>query len=237
MLAVPVHTLLADLVRIPAGEFLMGSTRGRSDERPPHWVRLPAFRAARRPVSNAAFARFVAATGAAPPKFSHAPRFNDPATPVVGVSWFEANAYCRWLAQRTGVPLRLPTEAEREYAARGGLEDVDWPWGPTPPSQHAPAGAIAALDRPHRPRPACANGYGLRCMADNVHEWCSDWYAPDAYAAAPRAAPGGPRTGIRRAGRGGSWRHAVKFTRLSARSSLDPGFRYNDFGFRLYAGA
>ena len=237
MLAVPVHALIDDLAPIPAGAFLMGSARGRPDEQPPHAVRLPAFRAARCPVSNAAYARFVAETAAAPPPFLHDPRFTDPATPVVGVNWFDAVAYCRWLAQRTGVPVRLPTEAEREYAARGGLEGVDWPWGSTPPSQHAPAIAITALDGPHRPRPDCVNGYGLRCMAENVHEWCSDWYAPDAYPDASRFAPAGPRTGIRRAGRGGSWRHAVRFTRLSARASLNPGFRYNDFGFRLFASA
>ena len=178
MLAVPVHALIDDLAPIPAGAFLMGSSGGRPDEQPPHAVRLPAFLAARCPVSNAAYARFVAETAAAPPPFLHDPRFTDPATPVVGVNWFDAVAYCRWLAQRTGVPVRLPTEAEREYAARGGLEGVDWPWGSTPPSQHAPAIAITALDCPHRPRPDCVNGYGLRCMAENVHEWCSDWYAP-----------------------------------------------------------
>ena len=237
MLAVPVHALIDDLAPIPAGAFLMGSACGRPDEQPPHAVRLPAFLAARCPVSNAAYARFVAETAAAPPPFLHDPRFTDPATPVVGVNWFDAVAYCRWLAQRTGVPVRLPTEAEREYAARGGLEGVDWPWGSTPPSQHAPAIAITALDCPHRPRPDCVNGYGLRCMAENVHEWCSDWYAPDAYTATISFAPAGPRTGIRRAGRGGSWRHAVKCTRLSARASLNPGFRYNDFGFRLFASA
>src|SRR5690606_11083322 len=94
---------------------------------------------------------------------------------------------------------------------------------------------LATLDRPHVPAPECANGYGLRCMAENVHEWCSDWYDKDYYAVSPPAGPRGPETGKRRASRGGSWRHSTKFTRLTARASLDPGFRYNDFGFRVYA--
>ena len=74
-------------------------------------------------------------------------------------------------------------------------------------------------------------------MADNVHEWCSDWYARDYYVDSPRMDPRGPADGTRRASRGGSWRHRIKFTRVSARSSLSPNYRYNDYGFRVYADA
>ena len=229
------------LVALPGGDFLMGCARGRADERPPHPVRLAPFRAAPVPVSNADYRRYLEAGAAPPPPFAHDPRFNLPAQPVVGVSWLEAQAYCRWLAQRSGLPLRLPTEAEREYAARGGLHGLDWPWGDAPPERRPALTELRTLDRPHPPRSACANAYGLRCLADNVHEWCSDWYAADYYAAAPpdnaAGPPSGPPAGRRRASRGGSWRHAVKFTRVSARSSLDPHYRYNDYGFRLYADA
>jgi formylglycine-generating enzyme required for sulfatase activity len=72
-------------------------------------------------------------------------------------------------------------------------------------------------------------------MGENVHEWCSDWYAKDAYATCPPRM--GPASGTRRVARGGSWRHSTRFTRLTARASLDPAFRYNDFGFRVYADA
>ena len=71
-------------------------------------------------------------------------------------------------------------------------------------------------------------------MAENVHEWCSDWYAADWYAGSPAHQPSGPESGRRRASRGGSWRHRDVTTRINARSSLDPSFHYSDFGFRVY---
>ena len=169
------------------------------------------------------------------PPFWQDSRFNQPDQPVAGVSWHDATAYCRWLVRETRTPFRLPTEAEREYAALGGLEGVDWPWGDEPPDKVESLSIVAALEQPHVPGAECANGYGLLCMVDNLHEWCSDWYAPDYYASSPEEAPAGPVSGKRRASRGGSWRHQVKFNRIAARSSLDPSFRYNDYGFRVYA--
>lgn len=224
----PILPLLHD---IPAGDFIMGNEAGASDERPEHRVRIEAFRAAVAPVSNAEYVRFVEATGREPSRFADDPRFNDRQQPVVGVSWFDAAAYCTWLRELSGIGFRLPTEAEREWASLGGLIRADWPWT----ERHPLGDEIASLDRPHPPAPECANGYGLRCVAENVHEWCADWHDSGYYAVAPLRAPGGPSHGRRKASRGGSWRHRVKFTRLTARASLDPSFRYNDFGFRVYA--
>lgn len=226
-------TLKPPLVLIEGGEFVMGRDDRRDDERPAHRVRIGPFRAAVAPVTNAEYARFAAATGASAPPFLGDPRFSDPDQPAVGIGWFEALAFCDWLSNVTGVRFRLPTEAEREFASRGGLTGGDWPWA----TAHPVEDWIASLDQPHIPRPACANGYGLRCLAENVHEWCSDWYAPTWYASSPCDAPSGPADGKRRVARGGAWRHSVKFTRVTARSSLDPKFHYNDFGFRVYASA
>ena len=223
------------MVRLEGGVLLMGSDRGRPDERPVHDVRIAPLLVAVAPVTNAQYAPFLA-PGREQPRFWGDERFNEPDRPVVGVSWFDAVAYCEWLAGETGVPYRLPSEAEREYASLGGLEGAAWPWPGGRWQDHPAVASIAACDRPHRPAPACANGYGLRCMAENVHEWCRDWYHACAYAE-PGAGEREPTANARKVSRGGSWRHAVKFTRVTARASLAPERRYNDFGFRLYASA
>ncbi len=140
-----------DLVLIPGGSFLMGCDSGRQDERPAHRVTLAAFRAARLPVTNAEYAVYLKDTGAEAPPFWDDPRFIDPRQPVVGVSWFEAVAYGDWLSRRTGLHLRLPTEAEREYAARGGIDEAEWPWGPASPASREDLADIALRERPHPP--------------------------------------------------------------------------------------
>jgi len=230
-------SLLPALASLQAGEFLMGNDNGRPDERPAHRVLLAPFRAAVSPVSNADYARFVTATGAPPAPFLGDERFSAPGQPVVGVSWHEAVAYSDWLAGQTGTPFRLPTEAEREYAARGGADGRDWPWPGTDVSASPAFAALATLARPHEPTESCANGFGLGCMAENVHEWCLDWYDAEYYAHSPSEQPSGPSTGTRKASRGGAWRHSQKFTRVAARSAIDPSFHYSDYGFRVYASA
>lgn len=226
------HLIAPELVAIGGGTFLMGKDGSRKDEAPPHEVSIGPFRAAVSPVTNAEYAAFVTATGAPAPPFVGEERFAAPGLPAVGISWFDAVAYCEWLARESGIPFRLPTEAEREFAALGGRDGGDWPWEG---ERHPIADWIDSRDGPHAPREECANGYGLRCMAENVHEWCSDWYDAGYYAVSPRESPAGPPDGKRRASRGGAWRHRDKTTRINARSSIPPEFRYSDYGFRVYA--
>lgn len=226
----PAATPFAEL---PGGVFRMGSLE-RPDERPLREVRVGPFAAALAPVTNGEYAAFRAATGAAPPRFGDDPRFNAPGCPVVGISWFEAVAYCEWLGGLVGRRCRLPTEAEREYAARGGVAGARYPWGDAPWDEGPFAPGAAGMDRPQPVGSAPPNGFGIYHMGENVHEWCSDWYAP-AYDAGETGDPRGPASGERRASRGGSWRHRVKVTRCAARSSLPPDRRYNDYGFRAYA--
>jgi len=210
----------------------MGSDVGQDNERPVHPVWIDAFDLAACQVTNADYERFIQATGADHPPFFNQPEFNHPQQPVVGVSWFQAGEYCELLSKITSRRFRLPSEAEWERAARGGMDGKLFPWGDAAPesldnyAQRWKAG----------PEPVGLheqNAYGLFDMSANVHEWCSDWFSADYYASSPDRNPQGPASGERRASRGGSWRHHVKVTRCAARSSIPPHLQYADYGFRV----
>jgi formylglycine-generating enzyme required for sulfatase activity len=138
---------------------------------------------------------------------------------VVGITWFEATAFGEWLSSHGSGLWRLPTAAEWEWAARGDLADAPTPWGETLPPGEVPEGELQGPWPVGRGTP---NGFGLLDMGTIVHEWCSD-VVPD-----PRSPDG-----ERRLSCGGSWRHRVRWSPPGARSSLPPGFRYADYGFRL----
>jgi formylglycine-generating enzyme len=220
------------LVHIPEGWFLMGSVSGQDCERPVHRVWIDTFQMAATQVTNAEYVLFLQATGANAPPFWRDGNFNDPRQPVAGASWFEAERYCQWLSAQTGRNYRLPTEAEWERAARGDLEQNDFPWGNQPP-RSLPNYAGRWQTGPEHVARYAANNFGLYNMCDNVHEWCNDWYDASYYTVSPDRNPLGPATGGRKASRGGSWRHHVKVSRCSARSSIPPEFQYADYGFRL----
>jgi formylglycine-generating enzyme len=222
-----------ELVVIPAGSFLMGCDRGQDNERPVHQVSLDGFAIGKFPITNREFRIYVEQNVVPPPPFWSEPMFSDPEQPVVGVTWHEAIVYCQWLSERLGRRVRLPTEAERERAARGGREGALYPWGDEPPWERPFFGFDSKSGGPSRVGAGEANGFGLYAMSEGVHEWCSDYYEYDYYRNAPEKNPQGPTTGERRASRGGSWRHRVKFSRCAARSSLLPDFRYADYGFRI----
>jgi sulfatase modifying factor 1 len=220
------------LVSIPAAWFLMGSSSGQDCERPVHRVWIDAFLFATTQVTNAEYATYLRATGLPAPPFWDDKNFNDAQQPVAGVSWFEADHYCQWLSSQTGRTYRLPTEAEWERAARGDLEQQDFPWGNEPP-QSLPDYATRWQTGPEPVARYAPNFFGLYNICDNVHEWCSDWYDPDYYLVSPDRNPPGPQHAERKSSRGGSWRHHVKVSRCSARSSIPPDFQYADYGFRI----
>ena len=217
---------------IPGGWFVMGSHYGQRDEAPVHRVWVDAFELAVDPVTRAEYARFREATGRAAPREWDNPRFADSELPVVGVSWNDAVVYCIWRSSLGGAPVRLPTEAEWERAARGGHEDGNYPWGDAIPAW-IPNGGRGPLEGPWPVSLGPPNAFGIRGIAANIHEWCADWHARDFYADSPARNPAGPPSGRRRASRGGSWRHAVTISRVAARSKLDPSYRYTDYGFRI----
>jgi sulfatase modifying factor 1 len=211
-----------DLLPIPGGAFLMGQENGRDEERPVHPVRVRPFRLCRFQVTNADFAAFR--------PFQH----ECASLPVTSVNWFDAVEFCRWLSNEWGFAVRLPTEAEWEFAARGGLAQKLYPWGDDPFTSRQ----NYASRWQNGPEPVATsepNPYGLYDMCENVHEWCSDWYDPRYYDVSPEDNPQGPATGTRRSSRGGAWRHHIKIARCAARSSIPPEFRYADYGFRVAA--
>jgi formylglycine-generating enzyme required for sulfatase activity len=220
------------LVRIPEGCFLMGSETGQDNERPVHRVWVDRFLLAACQVTNAEYGRFLHATGSPQPPFWDDANFSHPEQPVVAVSWLEAVKYCEWLSAAVGRNYRLPTEAEWERAARGGMEGRLFPWGDAPP-QSLPDYENRWRIGPEPVAKYAPSAFGLYDICENVHEWCSDWYQADYYAVSPERNPRGPETGDRRASRGGSWRHHIKITRCAARSSIPPQFQYADYGFRV----
>jgi len=224
--------VLRALIPIPEGWFLMGCDSGRDNEQPVHRVWVDDFLLAACQVTNADYARFLRDTRSLGPPFWNDPNLNHAEQPVVGVSWFEAVRYCEWLSAQTGRRFRLPTEAEWERAARGGLDGALFPWGDGPP-EALPGYADRWKTGPEPVARAAPNAFGLFNMCDNVHEWCADWYAPGYYAVSPDRNPRGPETGDRRASRGGSWRHHIKISRCAARSSIPREFQYADYGFRV----
>jgi formylglycine-generating enzyme required for sulfatase activity len=220
------------MVLIPEGWFWMGSETGQDNERPVHRIWIDAFELAACQITNADYSRFLVATGHRPPPHWGQPDFLHPEQPVVGTSWIDAVAYCEWRSESTGRLYRLPTEAEWERAARGGVEQKQYPWGDEPP-ESLPNYAQRWKKGPEPVGSGERNAFGLFDISANVHEWCADWFAPDYYTVSPERNPKGPPAGSRRASRGGSWRHYTKVSRCAARSSIPPEFQYADYGFRV----
>lgn len=260
------------MVRIEGGEFLMGADDGFPFEGPAHRVRLDGFWIDETEVTNRQFAEFVEATRyitESEQQSSSAvfdPEKRDwmlvdgadwrhptgPGSgiegledyPVVHVSWDDAAAYARWAGKR------LPTEAEWEYAARGGLEGARYPWG----NELVPQGSYRAnvwqgefpredfrLDGlasygPVKRFPP--NGYGLYDVGGNVWEWVADWYNAGYYRQSPTDNPPGPRTGTQKVQRGGSWMCSENYCqgyRVAARQKTDADSALNNLGFRCAA--
>jgi formylglycine-generating enzyme len=193
------------MIRIPATSFLMGNESGPENERPAHRERVDAFELAVCPVTNGEYDAFLEATGA------ERRTFDDAMQPVVSVSWLDAVAYCEWLG------VRLPTEAEWECAARGGIERKLYPWGDEPP-QSRPGYESRWRNGPERVGSGTPNAYGLLDLCENVHEWCSDWYAAGYYAVSPETNPRGPEMPSRL-----RQIHAVRSQAPAARREAAPG--------------
>ena len=222
---------MSRFVPIPAGWFEMGSDVGHADERPVHRVWVERFEMAIYPVTRREYAEFLDATHREAPRGWDNVAFGGDTRPVVGVSWNDAVVYCLWRSSH-GQAVRLPSEAEWERAARGRHPACSYAWGDDIPAW-IPNGGAGPLDGPWSVERGEPNDFGIHGIGANIHEWCADWHSRTYYTEAPARNPAGPRDGVRRASRGGSWRHAVTISQNAARSKLDPTYRYTDYGFRL----
>jgi formylglycine-generating enzyme required for sulfatase activity len=219
------------MVRLPGGEFTIGSPQGQGDEdeHPAHKVFISDFWLGKTEVTFAQFDEFCLQTGRSLPADEGWGRLE---RPVINVTWDDTAAYCRWLSQKTGRRFRLPSEAEWEKAAR-----EKYPWGRTIPSA-AQANMKGSKDRfaftaPVASFPAGASPYGILDLAGNVWEWTADFYDPGYYRVSPDRDPRGPVSGMNRSVRGGSWTNGTELIRSANRSSESPLSRLNVLGFRV----
>lgn len=223
------------MVLIPKGEFHMGSNDSDYDEKPAHKVFIDDFYIDMYEVTNAQYKIFMDETGHEPPGFWNDPNFNALEQPVVGVSWNDAMDYCRWAGKR------LPTEAEWEKAARGGLIDKKYPWGDNITHDNANFFGTGGKDIWNQTAPVgsfAPNSYGLYDIIGNVWEWCSDWYSESYYSESPPDNPQGPNNGYYRVLRGGAWNLSAEYLYITKRYYRDPNGRfYNDQGFRCVMNA
>ncbi|MDP3176974.1 MAG: SUMF1/EgtB/PvdO family nonheme iron enzyme, partial [Spirochaetaceae bacterium] len=149
--------------------------------------------------------------------------------PVVGVTWHDADAFCTWFGQKYGITCRLPTEAEWEYAARGGLEGMSYAYSDTLSKNEANFQSEGARIVGTYP----PNGFGLYDMSGNVWEWCFDWYDGRYYESSSERNPIGPSSSQYRTLRGGGWNGSMANSRVSNRSYNSPTIWNQQLGFRI----
>ena len=185
-----------EMILLPAGTFMMGNATGTAEEQPVHEVELSSFSIGKYEVTNREWKQFAEATGRyhpANPLFADGINYflDFPDSPTVEMSWSDAAAYCAWLSARTGKDYHLPTEAQWEYAARGGQNGLIYQWG----DERRPGMANMNRDWNGGTLPVGSfppNAYGLYDMMGNVNEMVNDWYAETYYARSPAKDPSGP---------------------------------------------
>jgi formylglycine-generating enzyme required for sulfatase activity len=238
-------------VFVKGGTFQMGSTNGEGDEKPVHSVTVDDFYMSKYEVTNADYIKFLNDKGVNSNGsyggteyidmddgdcaigyrngsfyFKGSNDADDEKCPVIEVTWYGADAYCKWAGGR------LPTEAEWEYAARGGNKSNGYRYAGSHNADEV-AWYNGSPGRTHPVGQKKPNELGLYDMSGNVWEWCSDWYSRGYYENSPSSNPKGPSNGSDRVDRGGSWNNYAKRCRVANRDYSDPSDGGNLLGFRL----
>jgi len=235
----PRSTNSEDMVLIPSGTFMMGNPEGKSDydNVPVHYVTIDSFYLDKFEVTVGEFNQFLEETGYAFDRSLWERFFVSPTDehPIVNVNWYDASAFAAWVGKR------LPTEAEWEYAARGGLTGNRYPWGNVitkndanfhkywkNDDEYSKSHSVNKKGKDkwkYSTAPAgsfAPNGFGLYDMSGNVAEWCQDWYQHDYYKHSPSNNPKGPEVGNEKVSRGGHWYSWHKGLRVYNRASNPP---------------
>ena len=247
-LIVPIPTMIA----VKGGTFQLGSNEGNDDEKPIHRVTLNDFYIGKYELTVGQYLQFCTETNTNWPEWLEKgndyhvetgkdayyknlgyQRKGSENLPIVGVSWNDATAYCQWLSSKTNKNYRLPTEAEWEYAARGGNQSKGFTY-----SGSNTVGDVAwytenSGSKTHTVGTKGVNELGIYDMSGNVWEWCSDWYDENYYKNSAAQNPKGAQSGSLRVLRGGSWNDTDYYCRSSFRYWIDPVNRFIDVGFRL----
>ena len=224
------------MVKIPAGKFLMGSKsgEGREDERPQRQVFLDEFSIDIEEVTNERYLNFIHSTGRKEPPNPYGDNLLSQqgevsSMPVVQVTWYDAVDYCRWAGKR------LPTEAEWEKTARGENGFV-YPWGSESPHtrpvnfEREWEGTKTLL--PVRSTTGTSSPYGVHDLAGNAREWVRDWYGSDYFKTASQTNPQGPDSGILKVIKGGSWHSFKADVRAASRGKGGFALKTDGIGFR-----
>lgn len=250
-----------DLVYVRGGSFEMGSEKGESDEKPMHTITLSNYFIGKYEVTVGQFRKFIAATGyktsadinggsylwngsqwKLQPGINweyDALGFKRPETeenhPVIHVSWTDALEYTKWLSSVTGKAFRLPTEAEWEFAARGGMSSNGYTFAGSNDINQVAWSLDNKSNQTFPVGKKQPNELGIYDMTGNVWEWCNDWYDADYYAKSPSTNPQGSKSGLFKVIRGGSWGGLSNFNRVTFRYRYFPGNRGKFNGFRIAA--
>lgn len=220
-----------EMITVEGGNYTMGDTEmeGEKNEQPTHQVTLKTFKIAKTETTVAQWKVFCNATGRSMPETpswgwidSH---------PIVNVNYGDAVAYCDWLAEKMDADYRLPTEAEWEYAARGGKQSKGTKYSGGRSLDNAGWYNANSDSKTHSVATKNPNELGIYDMSGNVWEWCKDWYGD--YSATAQTNPKGATSGAYRVLRGGSWLYSAPFCRVASRGGNAPSIRNLNIGFRV----
>ena len=223
-----------EFVYIRGGWFEMGDifNEGSESEKPVHLIYIKSFYLSKYLITNAQYMQFVKETGYEKPKSVLKSSFSKDNQPVSGISWIDAMKFCEWLKAKTGKDIRLPSEAEWEFAARNRGKRIRYPWGNKHPTYEL-ANHSALIWHTTEVGRYPPNELGIYDMAGNVWEWCLDWFDKNYYSKSPIHNPKGPTCGILKVLRGGSWLDSPRSIRTTHRSFNLPTYRGCINGFRV----